>query len=80
MDESYSNMYANVERMRKLVVSFAILSILVACLGLFALSSFLVAQRQKELSIRKVLGASLQNLFKLLTSHFLILITISIVL
>ncbi|MBW1299077.1 ABC transporter permease [Aquimarina litoralis] len=79
MDESYANMYTNVERMRKLIISFAVLSILVACLGLFALSSFLVEQRKKELSIRKVLGASLNNLFKLLTTHFLILIVIAIV-
>ncbi|MDH7448142.1 ABC transporter permease [Aquimarina sp. 2201CG14-23] len=79
MDESYANMYANVERMRKLIVSFAILSIFVACLGLFALSAFLVEQRKKELSIRKVLGASLHNLFKLLTTHFLILVVISII-
>ncbi|WP_299438473.1 ABC transporter permease [uncultured Aquimarina sp.] len=79
MDESYANMYTSVERMRKLIISFAILSILVACLGLFALSSFLVEQRKKELSIRKVLGASINHLFKLLTTHFLILIIVSIV-
>ena len=78
MDESYAQMYANVKQMSKLVISFAVLAILVACLGLFALSSFLVEQRRKELSVRKVLGASVQSLFKLLTSYFLILVVIAI--
>lgn len=79
MDESYATMYSNIKHMRQLIVSFALLSIFVACLGLFALSAFLVEQRKKELSIRKVLGASIKNLFKLLTTHFLILVVISII-
>ncbi|WP_299246406.1 ABC transporter permease [uncultured Aquimarina sp.] len=79
MDESYARMYSNIKHMRQLIVSFALLSIFVACLGLFALSAFLVEQRKKELSIRKVLGASIKNLFKLLTTHFLILVVISII-
>ena len=78
MDESYAKMYTNVARMGNLVISFAVLAILVACLGLFALSSFLVEQRRKELSVRKVLGASVQSLFKLLTSYFLILVVVAI--
>ena len=78
MDESYAQMYENVAQMGNLVISFAVLAILVACLGLFALSSFLVEQRRKELSVRKVLGASVQSLFKLLTSYFLVLVIIAI--
>lgn len=78
MDASYATMYSSVERMGKLFVSFAILAILVACLGLFALSSFLVEQRKKELSVRKVLGASVQALFKLLTGYFMILVLVAI--
>ncbi len=73
MDESFAQMYAQVERVRTLFSGFAILAIFIACLGLFALSAFMVERRQKEMSIRKVLGASGQNLFGLLTRQFLIL-------
>jgi putative ABC transport system permease protein len=79
MDESYSRMYADVRRVETIFTSFAILAIFVACLGLYALSAFMVEQRSKEMSIRKVLGASMQNIFQLLTNHFLGLVAISIV-
>ncbi len=79
MDVSYANMYADVQRVRGVFTSFAVLAILVACLGLLALSAFLVEQREKELSIRKILGASVQSLFQLVTGHFVGLIFISIV-
>jgi len=58
---------------------FAVLAIVVACLGLFALSAFMVEQRGKEISIRLVLGASLRSVFGLLTSTFMKLVLISIV-
>ena len=79
MDQSYATMYESVQRVRSIFTSFAILAIFVACLGLYALSAFLVEQRSKEMSIRKVLGASMQNIFQLLTRHFLGLIAISLV-
>lgn len=79
MDESYTHMYADVKRMETIFTSFAILAIFVACLGLYALSAFMVEQRSKEMSIRKVLGASMQNIFGLLTNHFLGLIAISMI-
>ena len=80
MDQSYASMYENVQRVKRIFTSFAILAILVACLGLYALSAFMVEQRSKEMSIRKVLGASMQNIFQLLTRHFLGLIAISLIL
>ncbi len=79
MDESYATMYESVQRVRSIFTSFAILAIFVACLGLYALSAFMVEQRSKEMSIRKVLGASVQSIFQLLTRHFLGLIAISLV-
>ena len=50
-----------------------------ACLGLLALSAYMVEQRNKEMSIRKVLGASVQTIFKLLTKNFLALILLALV-
>lgn len=79
LDESYALMYEDVKRTGNVFTSFAILAILVACLGLFGLSAFMAEQRRKEISIRKVLGASLNSIFQLLTVNFLKLIAISIV-
>jgi putative ABC transport system permease protein len=79
LDESYARMYADVDRMGRVFSSFAILAIIVACLGLFALSSYMVEQRSKEISIRLVLGASVNSIFKLLTQNFVKLVIISFV-
>jgi putative ABC transport system permease protein len=80
LDERYARMYDDVRRMGNIFASFATLAIIVACLGLFALSAFMVEQRNKEISIRLVLGASLQNIFRLLTDQFIRLVIISFVL
>ncbi|MEM1338820.1 MAG: FtsX-like permease family protein [Bacteroidota bacterium] len=77
MDDSFAKMYNNVHRIKQIFVSFAILAIFVACLGLFALSAFMVEQRKKEISIRMVLGATLQGIYKLLTLNFVTLILIA---
>lgn len=79
MDDSYAMMYSDVERTGDLFAGFAILAILVACLGLFALSSFMAEQRRKEVSIRLVLGASVSNIFRLLTKNFVVLVLLSFV-
>ncbi|MEP6949777.1 MAG: FtsX-like permease family protein, partial [Ginsengibacter sp.] len=78
LDESYAAMYADVQRTGLIFTSFAILAIFIACLGLFALAAFMAEQRSKEISIRKVLGASVSNLFALLTTNFLKLVFISL--
>lgn len=78
MNDSFAKMYRNVSRIRTIFLSFAILAIFVACLGLFALSAFLVEQRKKEISIRMVLGASFQNIYKLLSLNFLKLVGLAI--
>lgn len=78
LDERFASMYDDVSRMRDVLTSFSVLAIAVACLGLFALSAYMVEQRGKEISIRLVLGAPLQNIFRLLTVNFLVLVLISI--
>jgi putative ABC transport system permease protein len=80
LDQRYEQMYADVRRMGWMFASFAILAIAIACLGLFALSAFMVEQRGKEVCIRLVLGATLRNIFNLLTLNFVRLVLISIAL
>jgi putative ABC transport system permease protein len=80
LDQSYAQMYDDVKRMARIFTSFAIFAIIVACLGLFALSAFMVEQRAKEIGIRLVLGASLKSIVALLTQNFIKLVVISFVL
>jgi putative ABC transport system permease protein len=79
LDESYAMMYEDVQRMGRIFTGFAVLAIIVACLGLFALSAFMVEQRSKEISIRLVLGAPMNTIFRMLTSNFVKLVLISFV-
>jgi putative ABC transport system permease protein len=77
LDESYAKMYADVLQMGKLLGNFSLLAILVACLGLYALSAFLTEQRSKEISIRRIVGASLSSIFGLLTLSYLRLVLVA---
>ncbi|MEI9917397.1 MAG: FtsX-like permease family protein [Bacteroidota bacterium] len=77
LDERFALMYDDVLRMGKIFAAFATLAIVVACLGLFALSAFMTEQRSKEISIRLVMGASVRNIFGLLTGNFMKLVIIS---
>lgn len=79
LDESFANMYADVKRTGRIFTSFAVLAIIIACLGLFALSAFMAEQRNKEIGIRKVLGASISSITTMLSTDFLKLVFISIV-
>ena len=78
LNESYALMYSDVKQTADVLTTFSVLAIIVACLGLFGLSAFMVEQRSKEISIRKVLGASMNRILVLLTRNFLILIMISL--
>ena len=78
LDEDFANMYADVTRTGKIFTSFAVLAIIIACLGLFALSAFLAEQRSKEIGIRKVLGASVQGITTLLSVDFIKLVLLAI--
>ena len=79
LDESFANMYANVQRTGNIFTSFAVLAIIIACLGLFALSAFMAEQRNKEIGIRKVLGASVGGITAMLSKDFVKLVIISII-
>jgi putative ABC transport system permease protein len=71
LDEQYDRQYLNDEKTAEIIVIFAVIALLIACLGLFGLSSFMAARRVKEIGIRKVFGASERSLFALLASEFL---------
>jgi putative ABC transport system permease protein len=79
MDERFANMYADVRRTGRIFTTFSVLGIIIACLGLFALSAFMAEQRSKEISIRKVLGASTAQVTTLLSRDFVRLVVIAIV-
>jgi putative ABC transport system permease protein len=63
----------------KLSSIFAVLAIFISCLGLFGLASFIAEQRVKEIGIRKILGASISSLWKMLSKDFVVLVLISCV-
>ena len=77
LNQSYARMYEDVTRMGMVFTSCAIFAIIVACLGLFGLSAFMAEQRRKEISIRLVLGASMQSILRLVMQNFVMLIMIS---
>lgn len=79
LDQSFDQMYRAEQRVGKVALTFAILTILIACLGLFGLVTYMAEQRTKEIGIRKVLGASVPNIVSLLSSEFLVLVVISVV-
>lgn len=79
MDESFANMYRDEERVGQIAFTFALLTIIISCLGLFGLAAFMAEQRTREIGIRKVLGASVQNLIYLLSFDFLKLVALSFV-
>lgn len=79
MDQQFEKMYDGLNRAKTIFLIFAILSIVVACLGLFALSIYIVEQRAKEISVRKVLGASVGKLFTTLTFNFVRLVLVAII-
>ena len=66
-------------RIGNLATFFAILAIFISCLGLFGLASFVAEQRTKEIGVRKVLGASVFSLWKMLSKEFVALVIISCV-
>ena len=78
LDEQFANMYLDVQRTGSIFTSFAVLAIIIACLGLFALSAFMAEQRSKEIGIRKVLGATVGNITALLSIDFVKLVLIAI--
>ncbi|MEE9362026.1 MAG: ABC transporter permease [Cellulophaga sp.] len=80
LDDHYNKQYNADQRFGKVFGLFSILAILVACLGLFGLASFTALQRKKEIGIRKVLGASILSILKLLYKEFGVLLGVAFIL
>jgi len=80
LDEDFGRMYTSEQRLGQIFASFASLAIIIACLGLFALTAFTAEQRTKEIGIRKVMGASVSSIVVLLSKEFGKLILIAFVL
>ena len=78
-DAEYAKKFGDEQRIGKLATFFAILAIFISCLGLFGMASFIAEQRTKEIGVRKVLGASTFNLWRLLSKEFVVLVTLSLV-
>ncbi|MFA6087211.1 ABC transporter permease [Mucilaginibacter sp.] len=76
-DEEYAKKFSDEERVGKIGALFAVLSTFICCLGLFGLASFIAEQRKKEIGVRKVLGASITNIWKMLSIDFVTLVVIS---
>ena len=76
-DQEYERKFATETRIGQLAGIFAALAIFISCLGLFGLASFVAEQRTKEIGIRKVLGATVPNLWGLLSKDFVVLVIIS---
>jgi len=79
LSDSFDEMYRSEQRAGRIAIVFAILAVLIACLGLFGLVTFMAEQRTKEIGVRKVLGASVSNVVALLSKDFLLLVLIACV-
>jgi len=77
MDEEYARKFSDEVRIARIVTVFALLAIFISCLDLFGLASFVAEQRTREIGIRKVLGAPVFSIWRMLTKEFLILAIIS---
>ena len=76
-DEDYAKKFSDEQRIGNLATFFTILAIFISCLGLFGLASFVAEQRKKEIGVRKVLGATVFNLWQMLSKEFALLVIIS---
>jgi putative ABC transport system permease protein len=79
MDREWAKLYAQEATARKVFILFTILAIVIACMGLFGLAAYLVEKRRKEISIRKVLGATTSGIVQLLSKDFLQLVLVALV-
>jgi len=77
MDEDFNKLYTTEQRTGQIFITFAVLAILIACLGLFGLVTYAAEQRTKEIGIRKVLGANVSNIVAMITKDFLKLVLVA---
>jgi putative ABC transport system permease protein len=78
LDDDYNALYASEQRVATLSRYFAGITILISCLGLFGLAAFTAQKRQKEIGVRKVIGASVSNIVTMLSKDFLALILVAL--
>ena len=77
LDDSFNRLYTAEVRTGRIALTFAVLAILIACLGLFGLVTFAVEQRTREIGIRKVLGADITSIVGMVAKDFLVLVAIA---
>lgn len=80
MEEDFNRQYISERNLTKVISLFSVLTILVACLGLFGLTAYITSQRKKEISIRKVLGANTGSIVRMISSSFVKLVLIATIL
>lgn len=78
LDQDYQKLYDGERRVAQLFVAFSVLAIVIACLGLFGLASFMAEQRTKEIGVRKVLGATVAGIVGLLAKDFVKLVLVAV--
>jgi putative ABC transport system permease protein len=74
LDDSFDSLYRQEDRLKTITFYFSFLAVLIGCLGLFGMASFTAEQRTKEIGIRKVLGASVPGIVRLLAKEFMLLV------
>ncbi|MER3376360.1 MAG: ABC transporter permease [Allomuricauda sp.] len=77
LSDEFGRMYSTEKKMSGLVQFFSILAIFISCLGLYGLASYIAEQKTKEIGVRKILGASLAEILKILVSDFILMIGIA---
>jgi len=77
LDSKINEFYQSDEKRGQIFITFSLVIVLIACMGLFALVSFSIENRKKEIGVRKVLGASANSIVTLISKEFLVLIAIS---
>jgi putative ABC transport system permease protein len=79
LDETFARQYQRDEHLAKIIGYFTVLAMIIACLGLFGLSSFMVSRRTKEIGVRKTMGASVGTIYSMLSWDFLKWILVAII-
>lgn len=79
LDEKFDAMYRSEERLALIFATFAIIALIVACMGLFGLAAFAAQRRTREIGVRKALGASVTHIVGLLSKEYAVLVTVALV-
>jgi putative ABC transport system permease protein len=77
LDDNFDRLYHAEERAGKIYTTFTILAVILSCMGLFSLSSFVAAQRTKEIGIRKIMGATIPKILSLISLEFIRLLLLA---